>query len=241
MSEAFPGGITAPLDWINAIAPAAPNVPLDHIKYLILTKLRYFFQRSQCWREWVGPITLHPTISGYSVELTDFKAELISTLAGYRLSDGFPLTAVSSSDPAADQMINEDEIGDPLYFFQTPSTQLQIFPTIPEGSTNQVKFFCSMMPIDLCHPDWIKERFFDAIKCGVLGDIYLSPGVNYKPDLGVRMEKRYRSMMSNAARDAIASHTNIREQVITPFRFLGVNLQGRFSHGSSRGGSGRYW
>lgn len=238
MPQAFSSGLTSPLDWINGIAPVAPNLSVDWIKHEVLIKLRYFFQRSHAWRCWVGPVNLQPGISAYSIEPTDYKAQIVSVINAYRMSDTYPLSPVDSYDHNADAMT--DIPGGPAYYYQTPERLVHIFPVLKDGDTESVRLFISMMPTDLCVPDWIKEQHYDAIREGVLSKVYLTPGINYKPDLGARLEKRFRSEISKAARDAVASYNDQVVSIATPapFAMIGTNQQGR---SAQRSVSGRRW
>jgi hypothetical protein len=225
MTAPFPSGLTAPMDWYNGIMPMLPGGSIDWVKNEILIKLRTFFQISGCWRDWIGPITLDPTTAYYSAELTDYKAGLVNILAGYRMSDQFPILPVLDSNIAVAQTIRDSGRSMPQWFFRTPEGLIAIFPVVPEGVFEQVMLHVSMMPIDLCVPEWIKLRHFDAIRAGVLGAAYLMPGVNYKPDLGARMEKRFHAAMSRATLNALASGTT--GQLTAPMVPI--------THGSQRG------
>lgn len=228
MVQPFPGGITAPLDWINGILPMLPGASVDWIKHELVVKLRTFFQTSGAWRDWIGPITMDPDTEFYSPELTDYKAEMVGVLNGYRTSDNFPLLLVTDDDRAINQMVTGQEPSQPQYVYRTPEGLLAIFPRITPNLQEQVMLYVSMMPIDLCVPTWIKLRHYDAIRAGVLGAGYFTPGINYKPDLGARMERRFRAAMSRATQDAIYSGTAAPQRVDIPRQVVG-SQRGRFA------------
>ena len=229
MAEPFPGGITAPSDWIDGILPMLPNANVDWIKNEILIKLRTFFTISGAWRGWIGPINLDPTTAYYSPELTDYKAEMIAILGGYRTSDDQPLKLVKESDHTVAQMIRDEGRALPNYTFQTAEGLIAIFPIVPNDVVEQVMIFASMRPIDLCVPEFIKLKFFDAIRVGVLGAGYMMPGINYKPELGARYERRFRSLMSRATMEAIASGTALAQYPRIPRITRGSQRHGRAS------------
>lgn len=227
MSQPFPGGITAPLEWINGILPLVPGAHVDWIKHEVLRKTREFFQLSNAWRDWIGPITMDPTTPFYSPELSDYKAELCAVLGGYRMSDGFPLKLVQDGDVAVqrDTLYKREK---PLYTYRTIENRLAIFPIIEDGGYEQVMLYVTMKPIDLCMPTWIRQRYYDGIIAGVLGTAYLTPGINYKPDLGARYERRFKQWCSRAAQEAQASGTGMPEKVFTPRQVMG-SQRGRFA------------
>lgn len=220
MTQPFPGGLTAPLDWIDGILPLIPGAHVDWIKHTILRKTRDFFKRSNAWRDWIGPITMDETTPFYSAELSDYKATLCSVLAGYRHSDGFPLGLVQDADTAVQQDALYS-VGLPQYTYRTVENLIAIFPMVGQGVYEQVSLYVSMQPIDLCMPDWIKDRYYDAILSGVLGAAYLTPGLNYKPDLGARYERRFLQWCSRAAQEAQASGTGMPQKVPVPRQVLG--------------------
>jgi len=227
MAQPFPGGITAPLDWINGILPRVPGAHVDWIKHEVLQRVREFFQISGAWRDWIGPITLDPTTPFYSVELADYKAELCAVLSGYRHSDGAPLGLVKDGDIAV-QRDTLHSRGHPQYVYRTVEGLVAIFPVIEDGAYDQVSLYASMKPIDLCMPDWIRQRYYDGIVAGVLGTAYLIPGMNYKPDLGARYERRFRQWCSRAAQEAQASGTAMPEAAPIPRQVMG-SQRGRFA------------
>lgn len=228
MAEPFSSGITAPIDWINGILPMLPGATVDWIKHEVLIKARTFFELSGAWRDWIGPIELDPTTPFYSPELTDYKAEMVAILDAYRVSDGVSLNLVVNHSSAVDQEIKSGEKNLPKYIYRTPEGLLSIFPVVPDTVIEQVMVLVTMKPIDLCMPDWIRSRYFDAIRCGVLGAAYLMPGVNYKPDLGARMERRFRALIGRATWDAISSGTALPQRVPVPQQVVG-SQRGRFA------------
>jgi hypothetical protein len=215
MSEPFPSGITAPQEWLDGILPRCPNVTPDFVKHEVLTVLRDFFHFGRGWRDWVGPITLHNNQVHYSVELADYKAEFIEVLEGYRVSDRQPLIPITHQMIGADAQLFEE--GGPSYMYVNPEGLLTVFPTIPAGMQEQIRVFVTMMPIDLCVPNWIKFKWYDAIVNGVLERLYYSPGPNYKPDLAKVMGRRYVAQRARSTVTAITSGTNMPEVVQPPF------------------------
>lgn len=234
MATPFPAGITTPLDWLDGIVPRVPNINLDTVKFEILVALQTFFRRSQCWRDWVGPITIRPGVPLYSVELTDYKAELVSVLQGYRMSDRLPLGPIPSAAYASYTGLRE--YGQPTSYYRTPEGMVALFPMLAEGQTEQVSLFVSMAPVDLCVPDWIKHRHYEAIRAGTLGSLYFMPGASYKPDLGARYEKRFRAAMSAATQDALVSGTGGPQPTVIP-----PTPGGSQRMGSAVASDGRYW
>jgi hypothetical protein len=202
MTQPFPGGLTAPNDWIDGILPMLPGASLDWIKNEILIKLRTFFDTSGAWRDWIGPITLDSTTPYYSPELTDYKAELCNVFDMIFEESGTHL----SMCPRSHQFKIFDH-GTPTYFSVTSEGLLQIWPVVNPDVLLRVFAYVTMKPIDLCVPDWIKLRYFDAIRSGVLSAGYFMPGLNYKPDLAARYERRFRSEMSRATLSAITNQT----------------------------------
>lgn len=234
MAEPFPSGMTAPLEWVNGLLPMLPGASIDWIKHEVLIKLRTFFQISGCWRDWIGPITMDPETEFYSPELSDYKAEMVAILNGYRTSDGFPLCLVADSDPNVNQAVRDQTPSSPQYVYRSPEGLIVAFPRVTEDKTEQIMLYVSMMPIDLCTPDWIRHQHYDAIRAGVLGAAYLMPGINYKPDLGARFERRFKSAMSRATQTALASGTAIQQRVPIPRQVVG-SQRGRFASVSASG------
>jgi hypothetical protein len=224
MSEPFPGGIVAPQDWLNGILPRAPNLNPNFVKHEILSVLRDFFERSGAWREWVGPISLHPEQVTYSVELADYKANLVAILGGYRVSDEMRLFPVPNQMIGADVNVhlNNDPYigGPPRWFYKDPYDNAIILPP-PAEEGEQVRLFVTMKPSDLCCPDWIRSRHYEAILAGVLARVYQTPGPNYKPDLGARMERKYVAARAHATREAIAGGTGMTEVATIPTSVAG--------------------
>lgn len=234
MAEPFPGGITRPQDWLDGLVPKLPNLPEDAIKFEVLTVLRDFFKIGMTWRDWIGPILLHPNTVYYSTEQADYKADLVDILSGYRVSDQLPLSIIDRSQIGADANIFSP--GTPSYITQTPEGLAQIWPTVPEGSEESVRLFVTMMPVDLCVPDWIKIQHFDDISFGVLARWFLAPGANYNFQLGNWYERRYRNARNNARLRSIAGGTLAPERAVPPRITQGS--QGRFG---TRTASNRSW
>lgn len=212
MVAPFPGGLTAPSDWIDGILPLLPNANVDWIKNEVLIKARTFFSISGAWRDWIGPINMSASTHLYSPELSDIKAALVAVLDGYRTSDGFKLALVRDWLPSVYQTIlDEDHPGSPQYVYQTVEGLLAIFPKVAIDGADQVYLYVSMKPIDLCMPEWIRDRCFDAIRAGVLSAGYAMPGVNYKPLDAARYERRFRAAMSRATQFALNSGTALSQ------------------------------
>ena len=212
MSEPFVGGITSPQSWLDGLIPKLPNVGEDAIKFEVLTVLRDFFKIGKTWRDWIGPITLHPGEILYSPELADYKADLVDIIGAYRFSDQLPLSVVDRSCIGADYNLLSP--GTPAYYTQTPEGLVQIWPPLEEGKTEQVRLFVTMMPVDLCVPDWIKIQHFDDISAGVLARWLLVPGANYNFQLGNWYQRRYRNARNEAVLRSIASGTLMVEKAI---------------------------
>lgn len=225
--EAFPGGLTSPMEWLDGILPRTPHVSPDFVKFQILSTLRDFFQRSGAWRGWLDPFNLDPEHAYYSLELTDVKAECVAILAGYRTSDEQRLGYAQKSIDRTEQAINKT--GSPAFFFRTTEGLACIFPKVTPGVTESVKLFVSMKPIDLCVPDWIRQKHFDAIVDGTLARIYKSPGINKDLQLAAIMQRQYRAAIGEATRDALADGTSA-QYIIQPPRQV---------FGSQRGFAGR--
>lgn len=231
MPEPFPGGLTAPQDWLNGILPRVPNLTPDFVKHELLTIIRDFCQYSGVWRDWLDPIILHPTQLVYSPEAVDVKAQVHRILDGYILENNQQLYPTSAGSRIVD--IKTVEIGDPRYYYMTPEKQIAIFPVLPLGSpTRRARLFTTMVPLDLCVPQWLKLDWFEGISAGVLGRLYLTPGLNYKPDIGARMERRYKSAKSKALRNAVTSGTGMQEVIIPPDFAQGSGLKKNWGGGS---------
>jgi hypothetical protein len=225
MGEPFPnGGITRPQDWLDGLIPKLPNLAEDAIKFEILAVLRDFFKQGKCWRDWIGPITLQPNTVVYSMEGADYKTDIVDILSAYRVSDSLPLRIVDRSDIGADANIFDP--GSPSYIVQTPEGMAQIWPPIGEGTAESVRLFVTMMPIDLCVPDWIKIQHYDEIVAGVMSRWLLSPGPNYNFQLGNWYRRMYRDARNAAQLRSAASGTLAPEKAVPPR--MGV-------HGSQRG------
>jgi hypothetical protein len=210
MAEPFPGGITRPQDWLDGLVPKLPNLTADAIKFEVLTVLRDFFKIGKTWRDWIGPITLHPDQVIYSTEQSDFKADLVDILQGYRVSDKLPLRIVDRQQIGADANLFDPGVAQ--FITQTPEGLAQIWPPPPEGTQESVRLFVTMMPVDLCVPDWIKVQHFDDIVAGTLARWMLVPGPNYNYQLGNWYQRRYRAARDNAVQRTIASGTNLPER-----------------------------
>jgi hypothetical protein len=144
-------------------------------------------------------------------------------------SDGFDLTVKLRED-----QYKASEPGTPTYYHRTPEGLIQIWPPLAEG-TEQVYLFVTMAPIDLCVPDWIKHRHYEAIRSGVLGSMYQIPGPNFKPELAARYERRFRAAMSAATQDALVSGTGSGQRAVTPLLVQGSQrIRGSFASDGRR-------
>jgi hypothetical protein len=241
--EPFPGGIVAPQDWLNAILPRAPNLAPDFVKNEILSVVRDFCDRGGVWRDWVGPITLHPNQVHYSVELADYKAELVDILDGYRVKDEIRMMPVPSDNVGADPNVylnQEPYIGGPPRFYYKDPEGLAVIIPPPADDTEQVRLFVTMKPVDLCFPDWIKSRFYEPILNGVMARVHMMKGPCYDPNLGARLERRYRAERDLATQRAIASGTGLPE-IARPMTIIGGSQRHSGRMAADRAVSGTRW
>jgi len=235
MTEPFAatGGITVPQDWMDGLIPALPNLAENAIKFEILTVLRDFFEHSEGWRDWFGPITLAPQQPYYSPEMTDFKAELINILDSRRESNNICLTPVVSQEIGPPATLLQE--GDPAYYHQTPEGLIAIWPQ-PATVGERVYFYGSMKPIDLCVPDWIKLKYYDAIVNGVMGRFFAKPGPNLNMTMAAWYQRRYMSQRTDATLNAITNKIAVVERARANPYFASGSQRIRAAYSSGRSG-----
>lgn len=223
-----PTGITAPQDWLDGLLPRLPGFAPDTVKHEILSIVRDFFQRSYAWQDWIE-LKLKANTVLYSPELTDYKAEICFILAGRHKDEYAWLRPAEPMYPIAD--ILRMEKGRPDFYNLTPERMFCIFPAPETDDAYVVRLYCAMKPIDLCMPDWIKSLHYEAIRDGVLANLYALPGVIYKPDLALMHLKKYENAINKATVDARTAYAGIQEMVPFNHRFA-RGYQRRSSAGS---------
>jgi hypothetical protein len=86
--------------------------------------------------------------------------------------------------------------------------------------------YVSMKPIDLCVPDWIRSKHYDAIVNGVLGRLYAKPGPQKDMGMAQWYQKRYVAERNDATRDAISNSTALVE-IARPRMIMGGSQRSR--------------
>jgi hypothetical protein len=90
--QRFPGGLVAPEQWLDLVAPKLPNVPPDLIKHEVLGILRDFCKRGGVWRDWLKPIVISGEVREYILETSNPGNEVTNVLSVVDQITRLPLT-----------------------------------------------------------------------------------------------------------------------------------------------------
>jgi hypothetical protein len=226
--EAFPGGLTAPQQWLDNLLPKLPGASIDAIKHEVLTIARDFFEFSKAWTEWVGPILLHASQDTYEIETADIKADCCGVLDVRHLETGDPLRPIDLRRAGPPDLFGSANA--PTHYLCPTQQTIQFIPTLtPDSSEPHVTILAWLRPIDLDMPAHLINTNFDAISEGVLSRMYAIPGLLYKPDLIKFHGRRYMNLRAQARIRVESSFTTLG-QLASPIR--------PFARGSYRGRHG---
>lgn len=204
----FPGGLTAPQQWLDGLLPALPGATVDAIKHAVLTVARDFYKRSTAWRAWCGPILLNDHQEVYEIESGDVRADVSVVHRVCVPEDDLELRPMraEAAGPAFGY-----PVGDKLATYHCPTAnQIVFLPLLVEGAARPlVSVYASMVPLDLDIPDFLVQQHYDTICKGVLARMYMVPGLNYKPDLATSIQRQYSAERARARVVAEAGFTPI--------------------------------
>jgi hypothetical protein len=126
---------------------------------------------------------------------------------------------------AAPLLERTSEDGPTTYWCPTQQT-ISFWPQIRAGADRMVSLFLWLKPIDLNIPSHLISTHYDAICNGVLGRMYLVPGLTYKPDLAKFHSKRYVADRSAARFRAERSYTGQARIARPPVPFARGSYRG---------------
>jgi hypothetical protein len=202
--DRFPGGLSAPQQWLDGILPKLPNIPVDWVKHETLSVLRDFCRESGVWREWVGPVVTEPGVSAYALPAPYDGVEPGLVYKAVR-----DLPAEGEEEPGYWHLVARAQpvhgprldrlVGDPAWYWRDAAGNVLIYP-VPASTDPAVScwFYCSLVPLDLCGPDWLRGEHFDTIVDGVLGRAYLMPGPNKDKEAAVFHRRAYLAARTRA-------------------------------------------
>lgn len=200
----FGGGLTSPQDWLDGLLPKLKAASPDAVKFDLLLTIQDLCQRSSIWREWVGPITVDGRTIQIPVE-PPYDNVRIHTIIQLRL--GIPNGEyLGFIDHRNRSTLRRGGDGIPSKWFQ-PKPGLIVLdrmPVVGKDPAVPLEGLISLVPLDLCVPEWLKTEHYDTITKGTLQRQYGTRGPNYDPVMMKTMEREYIKGRS-AAREAAYS------------------------------------
>lgn len=213
LTQPFPGGLTSPQVWLDGILPKIPGAAVDTVKHEVLSVMRDFFAFSGAWRDWVGPILLHPLLTEYAIEVGDIKAEAVTTLVAHLSPMNLDMSQVRAD--MIGPLLGSQPVGEYPTIFYNPTPNTIVFLPIPQAEGNSVSLYVTMQPLDLAIPANLQGQHFDAICTGVLARLFLSKGIYTDMALGGYHAKRY-NYLRTAARIAAEGNFDAPRRHATP-------------------------
>jgi hypothetical protein len=183
--QRFPGGMTAPEQWLDLLAPKLPNLPPDMIKHEVLGILRDFCKRGGVWRDWLKPFAVSGVPREYGLETGNPGDEVAGVLQILRYDTGLALAPVPPELGRPLELI--PVTGRPERYWQTQPDRV-FFEPLPAGTDYAlVAAYVTLAPLDECAvPQWFLSEHQYAVVDGVLANLLRIPGPNYRPsDAGV--------------------------------------------------------
>jgi hypothetical protein len=214
--QRFPGGLVAPEQWLDLVAPKLPNVPPDLIKHEVLGILRDFCKRGGVWRDWLKPIVISGEVREYILETSNPGNEVTNVLSVVDQITRLPLTPWPPELAVPLHMITHG--GPPKRFWQTQPDRM-FFDPCPAGTGfATVSVYVTLAPLDLCSsPQWFLSEHQYAVVDGVLGRLLRVAGPNYRPaDAGVHWTQ-YVSARNAARTRSIAGYNRATTQPVFPY------------------------
>jgi hypothetical protein len=198
--------------WYNALVPYLPGVPQELLDAEITRTVQDFCRRSTSVRGMIYDLLVIPGEAELEIETEEPRLRPIGVLRAYL--GGTPLYDTSHSPKA-------NTPGYPLGYTVSALYPLTItFSRAPQnvdGSKLDVLVYYEVADPSAWIPPIIEQRFFDAVRSGVLSDLMASPEKPYtNVELAMAHARLYRSQVQVARAQATQGFTSAAQNWAYP-------------------------
>jgi hypothetical protein len=215
MINRFPGGMTAPQQWLDLLRPKLPNVPPDMIKHEVLSVVRDYCKLGGAWRDWLHPVEIDGLALEYGLPTGNPDTEVVAVLEIWPKGAVAPLVAIPPEIAGPPSKIRRG--GAPVCYWQTQPDRV-FFDPIPSAGSVLVDVYVTLAPTDLCGiPEWFLSDNQLAIVDGVLASICRLPGPNYRPTDADVHRRAYVAQRNRSRTRAIGGYNRSDGRLRAPF------------------------
>jgi hypothetical protein len=191
--------------WLKDLLPRTPGVSRTVATREFRLAAREFFSQSRAWRETLPPVAVVADQAEYTPVPTDpTNSELLAVDAVE--FNGRPLNKLAGRPPGTDTTGIS-----PWAWFSPEPGAVSVWPTPNQDQADGLRFHISLVPTITATvlPDWVFQRYYDALLDGTLGRLYAHPAKAYSNLTGAEYHlRRFRTSIQQASGDAKQGHNN---------------------------------
>lgn len=189
--------------WLKDLLPRTPGASRAVATREFRLAAREFFAQSRTWRESLTPVNVVTDQAEYTPVPSDtVNSELLAVESAE--FNGAPLNKLPGRPPGL------TATGQSPYGWYSPEPgAFALWPTPTQDVTSGLRFHVSLIPTLTAEnlPDWVYQRYYDALFDGTLGRLYAHPAKAYSNLTGAEYHlRRFRTAIQQAAGDAKQGH-----------------------------------
>jgi hypothetical protein len=187
----FPEGMSTPFQFLDGVLPKLRVANVDAIKFEVLQVCQDLCRRGGVWRQWLGPVS----VTGQYIEIPIPPPDPgVSVHTAYAVRLGIPNGPyLNRIDITRRSSRRSGGRGQPTAYVQTAPglIQLDAMPQYPDDAPINLEGLFSLVPTDLCMPDWFVDEHFDTVVAGTLARLLCVKGPNYDAVMAMFHRKTY--------------------------------------------------
>lgn len=190
--------------WLKDLLPRTPGLHRGVATRELRLAMREFFMQSFCWRETLDPVAAVAAQEQYTATPSDPTNTEVFDIKGVEYV-GVPLRVTTERPPGT------LPTGTPTWFYVLPPNAFKIWPVPSETVADALRVRVVLMPTITATtvPDWVFQRFYDALLDGALGRLYAHPAKAYSNMVGAQYHlNRFRDAIGQASADAKTGFAN---------------------------------
>jgi hypothetical protein len=190
--------------WLKDLLPRTPGASRAVVTREFRLAAREFFAQSRTWRETLTPVDVVADQTEYTPVPSDPVNSEVLAVYGVDFNN-YPLSAIAGLPAGATAGQS------PYGWFSPEPGVVSLYPTPSEDLVGGLRFRIALSPKITATelPDWVFQRYYDALLDGTLGRLFAHPAKAYSNLTGADYHlRRFRTWIQQASGDAKQGHNN---------------------------------